>query len=93
MNNYRVSVFPIDGEDGSVQWGASFLDIKGCGGGGATPAEAIEEAFTVLDSHLDAMKALGQEIPADYQEPLYSGKISLRMSKIRGYSKEIVVLM
>jgi predicted RNase H-like HicB family nuclease len=52
----------IDGQD-SV-WGVRIPDFPGCHGGGATPAEAVEDATRALREFAADMTASGEAIPA-----------------------------
>ena len=62
----EIIVFPLEGEDGSIQWGARFIEIKGCSGGGHSPYEAIRELFVNYKIHLRALKENGMLQPVEY---------------------------
>ena len=79
MRNYKVVIYPIRCDDGTVSWGARFPAIDGCVGGGDSPDEAVKEAFENLEIHLKVMEEEGMAIPKEDEQ--YSGKFALRMSK------------
>jgi predicted RNase H-like HicB family nuclease len=79
MRKYEVVAYPIECDDGTVEWGAKFPAVFGCAGGGSTPEEAIAEAYENLELHLKVMEKEGIPIPSESEE--YSGKILLHVSK------------
>lgn len=81
MCNYEIRVFPLKAEDGSTYWTAKYPAVEGCVGGGDTPEEAIAEAQENLELLLEYLKDEKKKIPAEYSQPEYNGKISLRVSK------------
>lgn len=78
---YSYKVYPLQGEDGSVQWTAECIEIKGLVGGGDSPEEAIKELEENMPFHLAAMEENGIKIPSGYAEPEYSGNLSVRLGK------------
>lgn len=80
MYKYKINVHPVETEDG-IEWIARIPDVNNCGGSGATPAEAIEDAYENLAFELETLKEEGKEIPQPRDESKFSGKISLRMPK------------
>lgn len=80
--NYRVSVFPITCEDGSIQWGAEFPDVPNVGGGGDTPEEAVAEAYENLAIYLKDIKDTKPlPVPTNPNMSEYSGRFLLRLSR------------
>jgi antitoxin HicB len=78
MSNYEIRVYPIECEDGSVSWGASFPAVNGCAGGGDTPEEAIKEAYENLEVYITYLKEKGEPIPQANEK--YSGKFVVRIT-------------
>ena len=60
---YTVRAYPIVCEDDTISWGAEFVEIKGCVGGGETIQEAIEDAYKNLEDYLEFLKKNKQFIP------------------------------
>ena len=81
-NDYRFEVFTDYCTDGK-QYVVKYIDFETVIGVGDTIEEAIEEAEGNLEAYIDACRMLGIEVPEpsihDYE--LYSGKVTLRMSK------------
>lgn len=63
MYNYNVNVYPIRCEDGTIQWGAKFLEVESVVGGGDTPEEAMKSAYENLEAYLEFLKEEGKFIP------------------------------
>ena len=76
MNNYRMNVYPAQTTDG-IQWNVEFPDVKGVGGAGNTPEEAILDAQENLAAHLEFLIEEGETIP-EATENDYSGKFLVR---------------
>ncbi len=81
MYNYNMNVYPVKCEDGTIQWGARFLEVDGVVGAGDTPEEAMKSAYENLEVHLEFLKEDGNLIPECNVDKKYSGKIALRVSK------------
>lgn len=79
MNNYRMNVYPAQTTDG-IQWNVEFPAVKGVGGAGNTPEEAILDAQENLATHLEFLKEEGEYIPQETQDD-YSGKFLVRCGK------------
>lgn len=81
-NDYRFEVFTDYCTDGK-QYVVKYIDFETVIGVGDTIEEAIEEAEGNLEAYIDACRMMGIEVPEpsihDYE--LYSGKVTLRMSK------------
>ena len=60
---YTLRAFPIICEDNSISWGAEFVEIKGCVGGGDTIQEAIDDAYENLENYLEYLKKNNEYIP------------------------------
>ncbi len=58
---YQINICKTEGTD---EWMASFPEINGCVGGGATPEEALKEARINLRAHINFMNEEGYEIPS-----------------------------
>lgn len=82
MKNYPIKVFKIETDNG-IEWVAEYPDLKGCVGGGGTPAEAVMEAEENKLLYLDTLLIMGKEIPEPkvQKQSKASGKLSLRISK------------
>lgn len=81
MLNYELKVFPKRDENGKTYWTALFPRINGCVGGGDTPEEAIKAAEENLEIYIEFLQETGAELPEEYEETHYSGKIALRTTK------------
>ena len=81
MGNYEIRVVPKKDISGKVYWTASFPAIDGCIGGGNSAEEAINEAEENLEVFLAYLLEQGRDIPTEYSENQYSGKIALRVPK------------
>lgn len=81
MRNYEVRVYPKKAEDGTTYWTAMYPSVPGCVGGGDTPEEAIVEAQENLEVYLEYLEEEKKRLPPEDVEPLYSGKIALRVSR------------
>lgn len=81
MKNYEVRVVPKKDDHGKTYWTAFFPALDGCIGGGDTAEEAIKEAEENLEVFLDYLKSEGENIPSEYEENSFSGRIALRTSK------------
>ncbi|MCL2177064.1 MAG: type II toxin-antitoxin system HicB family antitoxin [Firmicutes bacterium] len=68
---YEFYIFPLTGEDGSTQWGASYPDFPGVVGGGDTPEEAVKEAQENLAVTVEYYKDEGLPLPTPYKETKY----------------------
>lgn len=82
-NNYKMVVYCVSTTDG-IQWNVEFPEVKGCGGAGDTPEEAIADAKVNLAAHLEFLKEVGMAVPQAQDESVkenYSGKLSLRLAK------------
>lgn len=77
---FRVNVYPIETEDGTM-WMAEYPELKGCVGGGSTPQEAIASAEENKDIYLEELQELGKPIPQPVNNNNYSGKFTVRISK------------
>ena len=60
---YTLRIYPIICEDDSLSWGAEFVEIKGCVGGGDTVNEAISELYKNLEDYLKYLKDNNEFIP------------------------------
>ena len=80
-NNYRINIYPITAEDGSVSWGASFPDFSCVVGGGNTPEEALKEAYENLDIYLEFKGWSNLPKSTNPYTEKYSGKFLMRISK------------
>lgn len=78
--NYPMRLYTVETVEGP-EWIAEFVDIFGCGGGGNTAQEALEDALINLEYYLEFAKERGEELPqpSDYNE--CNGKIALRLPK------------
>lgn len=81
MENYEIRIIPRKADDETTYWTAFYPEISDCVGCGSTPEEAIEEANDNLDFLLEYLREEGKEIPKEYSETKYNGKIALRVSK------------
>lgn len=81
MNKYEIRVVPKTDADGDMYWTAYFPNVEGCVGGGATAEEAICEAQENLEVFLQYLKDNDEDIPPEYVEPQYSGKLPFRTTK------------
>ena len=81
MNKYEIRVIPKTDADGDIYWTAYFPDVEGCIGGGATAEEAICEAQENLEVYLQYLKNNDEDIPPEYIEPKFSGKLPFRTTK------------
>lgn len=92
--DYPMKVYPIELENGNVEWCVEFPDLPECVGGGDTCSEAIADALETLKSYLEVLKSEGIEIPKPSKvQDLPSGKIALRIPRsthkmIMEYAKE-----
>ncbi len=78
--NYPMRLYTVETVEGP-EWIAEFVDIFGCGGGGNTAQEALEDALINLEYYLGFAKERGEDVPqpSDYNE--CNGKIALRIPK------------
>jgi len=78
--NYPMRLYTVETVEGP-EWIAEFVDIFGCGGGGNTAQEALEDALINLEYYLGFAKERGEDVPqpSDYNE--CNGKIALRLPK------------
>jgi len=78
--NYPMRLYTVETVEGP-EWIAEFVDIFGCGGGGNTAQEALEDALINLEYYLGFAKERGEDVPqpSDYNE--CNGKITLRLPK------------
>lgn len=81
MNKYEIRVIPKTDADGDLYWTAFFPDVEGCVGGGETAEEAIKEAQENLEIFLQYLIDNEEDIPSEYEEPKYSGKLPFRTTK------------
>lgn len=81
MYNYKVNIYPIKMEDGSIEWAARFPEVNNVGGGGDTPNEALLDAYENLKAELEFLKDNGIKKPEETFLNEYSGKILLRLPK------------
>lgn len=79
--NYEICIVPKKDCDGKTYWSATFPAIKECVGGGDTPEEAVRDAMENLNFVVEYLKDEGKALPNGYEEPTYSGKIALRISR------------
>jgi antitoxin HicB len=81
--NYRMRVYPITTDDGTVEWGVEYPDLPGCVGGGDTKEEALKMAEDAKAAWLEIALKEGKKIPLpkDTDEKEYSGKYTLRIPK------------
>ena len=89
MYNYQIVVYPVETESGT-EWIARYPEVNNTGGSGATIEEAIEDAKNNLKFELELLADEGKEPPKPYEQPNYSGKISLRLP--RSVHKQIAEL-
>ena len=89
MYNYQIVIYPVETEAGT-EWIARYPEVNNTGGSGATPEEAIDDAKKNLDFELSLLAEEGKEPPVPYEQPNYSGKISLRLP--RSVHKQIAEL-
>src|SRR5574337_1222482 len=59
---YPVEVRPLAAEDGGG-WLATFPDLPGCMGDGATPEAAIEDGYSAARAWLQVAEGCGDPIP------------------------------
>ncbi len=81
MANYEIRVIPKIDASGETYWTAYFPAVDGCVGGGSTEEEAIVEAKENLEIYLEYLESENLDIPDEYEDISYSGKIALRVSK------------
>ena len=81
MNKYEIRVIPKTDADGDIYWTAYFPDVDGCVGGGETAEEAITEAQENLEIFLKFLTDNDEDVPPEYIEPKYSGKLPFRTTK------------
>ncbi len=81
MNKYEIRIIPKTDADGDLYWTAYFPNVDGCVGGGVTAEEAITEAQENLEIFLKYLKDNDEDIPPEYSEPKYSGKLPFRTTK------------
>ena len=67
MHDYHINVFFSD-EDGG--WIADIPDLEACSAFGATPQEALTEAFAQKKAGLAAARDAGKPIPEPQYRPL-----------------------
>ncbi len=76
---YRLVVRWSEPDDA---WVAEVPAVRGAGGDGPTPEEAIRAAQESVQELLEVKKQHGDPVPPpDLEEPEFSGQIRLRMSK------------
>ena len=78
---YELIVYPIEGDDGIIEWGAKYNDFNSVVGGGATPEEAVKEARENLAVMIEYYKKNNRELPKPRLAEDYSGKFLVRVSK------------
>ena len=81
MYNYEMRIIPKTNAEGKVYFTAFYPEIKAVIGGGYTKEEAIKDAEENLEFYLEFLKEEKREIPLEYEENNYSGKIALRVSR------------
>ena len=81
MYNYEIKIIPKINNEGKTYYTAMYPSIEAVVGGGDSPEEAVKEAQENLEFYLDYLKDEKRELPTEYQENSYSGKIALRVSK------------
>ena len=59
---YLVEIRPLSAEDGGG-WLATFPDLPGCMGDGATPEEAIADGYSAAQAWLQVAEESGDPIP------------------------------
>ena len=79
--DYTMKVEKQIYEDGSFEWVASFLEIKGIIGVGDTQIEAVTEAEEAKKAFLYALEASNSPIPEANCDVSFSGRTTVRMSK------------
>jgi predicted HicB family RNase H-like nuclease len=79
--DYTMKVEKQNYEDGSFEWVASFLEIKGIIGVGDTPSEAVMDAEEAKKAFLHALVATNSAIPEANSDISFSGRTTVRMSK------------
>lgn len=92
--DYPMKLYPIELENGKVEWCVEFTDLPECVGGGDTCDEAVADALETKRIFLKLLEEEGMEIPKPSKiQDLPSGKIALRIPKsthkiISEYAKE-----
>ncbi len=74
--DYRKELFKNNG-----RWFARFPDLPGCLADGETEEEALTRSNEAKSLWLETALKAGKDIPAPSEEPPYSGKLQLRLSK------------
>ncbi len=88
--NYPMRLYTVETVEGP-EWIAEFVDIFGCGGGGNTAQEALEDALINLEYYLEFAKERGEDIPQPSAYNECKGKIALRIPKSMHRSLVMVV--
>ena len=78
--NYPMRLYTVETVE-VPEWIAEFVDIFGCGGGGNTAKEALEDALINLEYYLEFAKEKGEDIPQPSKNSDFSGRIALRLPK------------
>lgn len=75
---YRYETFEDPRDKG---WVVRYADLRGCKGYGATPEEALARAREMKTLWLKTALKKGIQVPRPTPEPLYSGKLNLRLPR------------
>ncbi len=75
---YRVDLF-MDPRD--KVWIARYPELPGTKADGKTPREALKALEEIKEAWLEAALQRGRDIPEPEPEPIYSGKLNVRLPK------------